>query len=282
MITEYQSFRECEALAHKALLIGKDNEERLEALRACVAHPCAYHELDLPELYYDLGELLCTLKRYDESLEAFEAAIASGAQSLPHPRANVAEVLLQAGRRDEADATFAELRRRYPDDIWLYNFAGLAYVRAGCYREALTWLEQGIAISLEGGDRDRILGQLNDERNTCRNRLGLGNDELSAQLAAFERPETKSWPFLSNTGYTSLGEAYPDHSPCGYCGWDPSNEGHLGAFFDDPEWLAQESYDLSGRAIDPDFKGVVRGSKTGRNAPCLCSSGRKYKHCCGV
>ncbi|MEQ8493399.1 MAG: SEC-C metal-binding domain-containing protein, partial [Gammaproteobacteria bacterium] len=26
----------------------------------------------------------------------------------------------------------------------------------------------------------------------------------------------------------------------------------------------------------------VRSSKTGRNAPCPCGSGRKYKKCCGV
>ncbi|HIU25396.1 MAG TPA: SEC-C domain-containing protein [Candidatus Copromorpha excrementigallinarum] len=28
-------------------------------------------------------------------------------------------------------------------------------------------------------------------------------------------------------------------------------------------------------------KTVVKGKKTGRNDPCPCGSGRKYKHCCG-
>ena len=26
---------------------------------------------------------------------------------------------------------------------------------------------------------------------------------------------------------------------------------------------------------------VVKGKKVGRNDPCTCGSGKKYKHCCG-
>ena len=34
---------------------------------------------------------------------------------------------------------------------------------------------------------------------------------------------------------------------------------------------------------DSDSKGrtVVKGAKIGRNDPCPCGSGKKYKHCCG-
>ena len=28
-------------------------------------------------------------------------------------------------------------------------------------------------------------------------------------------------------------------------------------------------------------KTVVKGKKIGRNEPCPCGSGKKYKHCCG-
>ena len=167
-----QRTRECDALMDAVVAARQDNETRVEALQACIAHPCAYHELDLPELYGTLGQDLARLERYDESLEAWEGALAAGARGLPHPRADVAEVLLRAGRRKEADTTFADLRRQCPDDIWLYNAAGYAYAWAGEHGAALPWLEQGILMALADGDRDGILHQLDEERTRCREALG--------------------------------------------------------------------------------------------------------------
>ena len=147
------SARECDALMDAAVAASHDDEARAGALRACVAHPCAYHELDLPELYRELGETLCRLERYDESLEAWEAAIAAGDRGLLHPRTTVAEVLLRAGRREETDLLFADLRHQCPDEIWLYNAAGFAYALVGRHAAALPWLEEGIAMSLADGDQ---------------------------------------------------------------------------------------------------------------------------------
>lgn len=286
MISEDQSFRECSELADMVASLSGDNEAQVEALRACVAHPCSYHQLDLLELYYDLGALLRDLGRYDESIEAFEAYISAGARCWPHPRAYVAEVLLEAGRLDEAKSIFAELRRQCPDDIWLYNSAGFGYSRIGEYTGALLWLDKAIVMALDDGDRDRILGQLSDERNSCRQALGLSDDELSAQVTAFVPPETRSQLFDPEHKKSSgFGEAYPEEPPCSHCGWDPNYDEKTGIHFDGLGQILGDDFDLAGWLVDQDRENHDREKhdhepKVGRNAPCPCGSGRKYKYCC--
>ncbi|MHB1787406.1 MAG: hypothetical protein ACYCS7_14935 [Acidimicrobiales bacterium] len=152
--------------------------------RACADHELDLPELDLPELDRTLGATPSRLERYYESLEAFEAAIATGDRGLPHPRMNVAEVLLRAGWRDEADAVFADLRRQCPGGSWLYNAAGFAYAEVGELAAALPWLEEGIAMAFDDEDREGILHQLDDERARCRATLGPGDNELTARVAA--------------------------------------------------------------------------------------------------
>ena len=149
------------------------------------------HELDLPELYRELGETLCRLERYDESLEAWEAAIAAGiagcsTRGRPWPRCC-------CGPADEKRPTFSS-----PTSVTS------APTRSGCttrpgsptpwsveHAAALPWLEEGIAMSLADGDREGIVHQLDEERTRCREALGLCDDELTAQVAAFERPDRR-------------------------------------------------------------------------------------------
>lgn len=272
-----QRKRECDSLMDAAVVARHDHEARIEALRECVAHPCAYHELDLPELYGTLGETLDVLHRYDESLEAWEAAIAAGYRGVPHPRTNVAEVLLRAGRREEADAVFADLHRQCPDDIWLYNSAGLSYREVGEHEAALPWLDEGIAIALADGDAEGILFQLDAERTRCREGLGLDKDALTDRVAAFERPG----PSRGISTVKMLGEAQPDRSPCTHCGWYPENDRATSMRLDELEWLADTLHGDAAGALFSDRHMPIRAVKVGRNAPCPCQSGRKFKNCCG-
>lgn len=72
-----------------------------------------------------LGELhraLRRLGRYDEAIDANRHAIEAGYRSSPDPEADIAECLLEAGRRTEADALFAELRKRDPGPAHLRIF----------------------------------------------------------------------------------------------------------------------------------------------------------------
>jgi tetratricopeptide (TPR) repeat protein len=280
VIDAEQRTRECDALMDAAVAARHDDEARVEALRACVAHPCAYHELDLPELYRELGETLCRLERYDELLEAWEAGIGAGDRGLPHPRTTVAEVLLRAGRREEADLLFADLRRQCPDEIWVYNAAGFAYAWVGEHAAALPWLEEGIAMSLADGDREGIVHQLDEERTRCREALGLCDDELTAQVAAFERPDRRPGASIDEPKTEMLGEAYPDRSPCAHCGWDPKDEPPTEMHLNEVEWLADHVGSRPTHVLD-ERQAPVRVAKVGRNEPCPCGSGRKHKHCCG-
>ena len=40
----------------------------------------------------------------------------------------------------------------------------------------------------------------------------------------------------------------------------------------------KEEKDVDSKKIDSN----ISGKKIGRNEPCLCGSGKKYKHCCGA
>ena len=40
----------------------------------------------------------------------------------------------------------------------------------------------------------------------------------------------------------------------------------------------EKKYEINQPKIDPKYI----GKKMGRNEPCFCGSGKKYKHCCGA
>jgi hypothetical protein len=60
----------------------------------------------------------------------------------------IAELLLRAGRREESAALWAAVKRDTPDDVWLYNNAGLEYAdRDFLSAAAGGWLATGTASS---------------------------------------------------------------------------------------------------------------------------------------
>lgn len=120
--------------------------------------------MDLPGVWADLASALWATKRWDEAIAARESAIAAGYRSVPHPKAEIAEILLDAGRRAEADAIYVELRVETPHDVWLYNSAGWGYSRAGDHQEAVRWLDEGIELAIRSGDPEDLVDQLMDYR----------------------------------------------------------------------------------------------------------------------
>ncbi|MCP3859910.1 MAG: hypothetical protein GY704_09675, partial [Phycisphaeraceae bacterium] len=154
---------------------GIDREGALDAYRALLDHPCAHHQVIDHEVLDEIHRVLRELERYDEAIQAKREAIAAGYRSTPDPEADIAETLVDAGRRSEADALYAELRKRDPDDVWLYNSAGWAYGRVDD-PEALRWLLLGIDVAIETGDPDQVIGQLLDMTRDCWDRLGEDHD----------------------------------------------------------------------------------------------------------
>src|SRR5205823_4471764 len=157
------------------------------ALRACLDHPCAAHELVVPELWSDLAGAYRAAGRLAEAMETWEQAIDAGYRARPHPRAEIAELLLEAGRRADADTLYADLREECTGDVWLYNSAGWAYAHTGDHEEALRWLEAGIELALATGDPEGIVDQLVDFRRASLTAVGRDpDDELASRTAVFE------------------------------------------------------------------------------------------------
>ena len=83
------------------------------------------------------------------------------------------------------------MRADTPDDVWLYNNAGLEYADIDDHDTALTWLTQGLQLAMATGDPEDLVDQLADLRARLPGRAGPpGDDELQQQAAAFVAPAT--------------------------------------------------------------------------------------------
>jgi len=219
-ITDDESYRDVEALwerAHDARRAG-EREDALGVYEELLEHPCAHHRVTEYEVLDEMHQVLRQLGRFDEAIQAKRDAIEAGYRSRPDPEADIAEALVEAGRRDEADALYAELRERDPDDVWLYNSAG--YIYAGVDDpEALRWLLDGIDVAIATGDYDQVIGQLLNmtrERWRC---LGQQPDaDVIVRVESFQR--TWARPFR-RAGTPAALPPTPELRPCAYCGFEP-------------------------------------------------------------
>ena len=88
-------------------------------------------------MFEDLGLVLARAGRHDESIVAFERALALGWDVVPDGRCEIARVLLLAGRDVEADSLWRDLREADPGGVWTLNAGGLAYHEVGRDDEAI-------------------------------------------------------------------------------------------------------------------------------------------------
>lgn len=214
-----ESQEQVDALARAANQASRDGrwEDAAAALRAMLAHPCARHLLVDYEVLNELHHALRNARRFDEAIDAKRAAITAGYRSDPDPEADIAEVLLQAGRRDEADQLYGELRQRDPDDVWLYNSAGFSYAGIDD-RQALQWCLDGIDVAIATGDPDQVVIQLLEMAERLWSVLGEPADE-----SLVERVErfTAEWtPVPHRPRWGDLPPA-PVMTVCEHCGFDP-------------------------------------------------------------
>lgn len=216
MITAKQSAQEIAALERQLAATARDPAAHVDALRAALAHPCSQHGFSEPELWAELARALGRLGDYDGAIVAIEAGIEHGAWAHPHPRADVAEWHLLAGRHEQAEATYAALRERYPKDAWLYNHAGLAYADVGDHAMAVRWLTEGLHVALADGDPEGLASRLADLRTHSLQELGADpDDELTRAAAATTK---------RRVAHPSMPPRSPATSPCWHCGYDPDRE----------------------------------------------------------
>jgi tetratricopeptide (TPR) repeat protein len=170
-----------------------DEAERL--IERARAHPQA-DDLYWPEVFEDLALCYGRQRRYDEAIAAMQRALDAGWGGVPDGRTMIAELLLRAGRREESAALWAAVKRDTPDDVWLYNNAGLEYADHGEHEIAHAWLSEGLELALRTGDPERLVAQLSDLRRRSLQALGREHDELERRADAFltsaEQPSSRS------------------------------------------------------------------------------------------
>lgn len=139
----------------------------------------------MTEVWTEISEIHRQRGDWDDAIDAREHAIRLGYRSAPHPRAEIAELNILAGRRDIGDMLYRELRDRYPDDVWLYNGAGLTYLDAGDHAAALRWIDDALELTMADGDQVGLVGQLSDMRDRALRALGRDtHDELARRVEA--------------------------------------------------------------------------------------------------
>ncbi len=155
------------------------------AVLACRTEPGADGVFDLAELYFELATEYQVLGRYDDALAAAQAAIDTGLQMQPDARCLRAAILMRAGRIGQAEPIWAAVRADTPDDVWLYNNAGLEYTHAGEHDTALGWLTDGLQLALRTGDPEELVDQLTALRRIVLDGLGRPADALQDKAAEF-------------------------------------------------------------------------------------------------
>jgi tetratricopeptide (TPR) repeat protein len=162
-----------------------DAEVLERAVAACRADPEARASFDPPGLLDELAEVYQQLGRVEDALAAMQAAIDAGYAGSPDPRCRLAEIMLRAGRTEPAAEVYAQVKADTPDDVWLYNSAGLEYAAAGDPQQALDWFTEGLQLALDTGDPENLVAQLQALRREQLNDLGHQLDELDARAETF-------------------------------------------------------------------------------------------------
>lgn len=297
------------------------------AVRACDAAPEAFERA---ELYLELATEYQVLGRYEDALAAADAAIDAGLAMRPDPRCLRAEILMRAGRIGEAETIWAAVRAGTPDDVWLYNNAGLEYADVGDHAAALDWLTDGLGLALRTGDPERLVDQLADLRRQSLDHLGRPADALQEQAARQKRspreeelaPEptggpvgTVAFAWLPAGDYEQAVRLWPELAqsdrvagpggPLPHPQYCRAMQQQLVAYAEAgmpglaiaPVRVAPFTAWCADRGRQPDSADARAGYAAqlaanadpdviawppGRNQPCWCGSGSKYKKCCAA
>jgi tetratricopeptide (TPR) repeat protein len=217
-ITVEESWRQIGTLTDRAEQAMSDGrpDEAVERWRAVLAHPCAHHQVAAYEILDEIHRACREAGQYDDAIAAKREAIAAGYRSVPDPEADIAECLLDAGRIEEADALFATLRERDPEDVWLYNSAAYSYAGIDV-ATSLRWALDGIEVALATGDPDQVVMQLVELAESAWEELGEPADQQLVDRVerfcdAWTRPPVRgSWG-----GVPPL-----EDRSCAHCGYQP-------------------------------------------------------------
>lgn len=159
------------------------------AVATCKGNPAASDYLDVVDLHSELAEAYDQLGRVEEALHQADLLVELGYRCQPDPRCRRAEILTRHGRLEEAGQIWDTVAADTPDDVWVYNNAGLEYGAIGEHELALSWLTRALELAVRTGDPERLLGQLRDLRAASLAALGREPDDLQTATPTLTRPE---------------------------------------------------------------------------------------------
>jgi tetratricopeptide (TPR) repeat protein len=230
------------------LVAPREGEPRLDLLDELT-------ERSTVDVGWWLGELPFALARFGMVDEAAElCARMAAVREVEYFLGDRAVILAEAGRRDEALRQVEKNLARFPDDAWVRIKAGDVYRELGdaaaaeaAYRHALAMSQADEPSFDRDGAVERLICIL-DETGRSEEANALIESE-KARVAATE----------------TVGDAPEDQDP------------------EDAKWLnasPSPDYVTSPSGASPGTM-VRREPKVGRNEPCPCGSGKKFKRCCG-
>jgi len=203
-----------------------DAELALELAARLTGRPEEFAELMIGAMVSDtwLIELPWALARrglVDDAVKVGDALAGLDQDNQAMFANDVAEILAEAGRGDEALARVEQNLRRFPDDLWTQIHAGDVHVALSDRARAEQAFRHALAMARADGDASGIAD---------------ANERLVRLL-----------------------------------GEQPGREQEADAALQEMERASRAAYGGSRVAV-----------KIGRNDPCPCGSGRKYKRCCGA
>lgn len=226
---------------------GGDQQQHLALGRqfedlAAVASPA--DEVSAKELLVQAGEQYGFAGDQHRALALFRRAVKTGDDTGPDARCFVVQALLAVGATDEADSLAGQIRRSKPTDPLVFACLGAAYETHGQPQEAVRWFTRGVLLTV---DED------------------LGEDPITATTLLCGRLRVRQAMGFPEDDYDLLASALLDRMNA----WDDESE--EGWDEEDDGWDDVTPAPAPAPAATP---------VPSRNGPCVCGSGKKYKHCC--
>lgn len=284
----------------------EDLEEAEDALDriAAMERPA---DLELGECYDGLAEVAADVGDLELAVRAQRRALDHGCREPEPARQMLGWYLLEAGEREEGEAIFAAARAERPDDAWLLSALALARRGSGDGPGALRAFDEALELAKAGTD-SALIRRLRAERLECREDQDLPPDEDDRLAASaepdFADPDAYAVAWYPRDQIDAAMERWPAlfedlADPDAYCQIIEARLREVQAATGRVPSVAPLEVDAlvqfaSEHGLDPDSGSArsrlaaVLGSRgetvpwpPGRNEPCWCGSGRKYKRCCG-
>lgn len=247
-------------------------------------------EVGIAWLWGDLAQALAHRGRYDDAIDAMSRALQAGWDGKPDGRCDIADFLTRAGRREEASALWAQVKRDTPQDVWLYERRGPVTRRSGLARRGGRVAGRRSPPGARGRRSRGARGA--DVRPAPREpaRAGSRSDELERRAGAFlaEQRERRR-PRLRTESLDEERLAAPGRAATVSLTWFPAGE-YERALQRWPdlreEWEgvpqereldSEDPASRAGYATELTARGRTIPWPPPRNAPCWCGSDNKYK-----